>query len=85
MEEFFSLMDERGWILKLPPGADKLHASLVGSPRKRPLDEASHTSSLEESESPRLQKKARKSVLTEEGLLRGRAILKDLVNERHGH
>ncbi|KAH8096830.1 Dna2-domain-containing protein [Cristinia sonorae] len=73
--EFFTLMDKQGWILRLPKDADQMHASTAPSPNKRGPGEA-----LDEGiETKRTPKKVKTSAFSD-GLLRGRPILKDLVN-----
>lgn len=71
-------MESRDWILTLPPKAHELHAALrsVGMQKRAvETDESSGT------EAPRSPKRARRSEVSEEGLLSGRFILKDLVND----
>ena len=75
LEDFFTLMDNQGWVLSLPPGADRLHANAFetksnGSKRGSNSDE--NTNSVRET----------KKLKSREGLLRGRPILQDLMNEQ---
>lgn len=73
LEEFFALMDSQGWILRLPKDADKMHNNVGQSPRKRSVGDVSDVK--------RTPKRARFSAFSEDGLLKGRPILQDLVNE----
>ncbi|KAJ7863097.1 DNA replication factor Dna2-domain-containing protein [Mycena olivaceomarginata] len=86
LQEFFELVESRGWILQLPPGADTLHPALAAgvsaSASKRAA--ADMELPLEGKEnvlvSGRPLKKP-KLKRAEEGMLRGRPILRDLMNE----
>ncbi|KAG7095095.1 hypothetical protein E1B28_005882 [Marasmius oreades] len=80
LNEFFILMEEKDWILQLPPGADTVHDgifvdALPGSPSGK--RNTSEDVSKEIAMSERPNKKQKKS----DGLLRGRPILQDLVND----
>jgi hypothetical protein len=77
-------MESRSWILQLPAGADTIHGSIFPSPQavqgvaKRPLDESGtlpRENGLER-KSPRI-----KRATGVEGILKGRPILSDLVND----
>jgi DNA replication ATP-dependent helicase Dna2 len=90
LAEFFDLMDGRGWILPLPPGADQMHTvpfGMVPSPKKRAVDggDEAHQSTGKENSvvvTGRPHKVAKiKRPLAEGGLLKGRPILKDLLND----
>ncbi|KAJ7644148.1 Dna2-domain-containing protein [Roridomyces roridus] len=70
LQDFFELMEGKGWILPLPPNADGLHPALCGGSVKRGAE------TMEGKENPPLKK-----AKVKEGLLRGRPILRDLVNE----
>ncbi|KAG8887928.1 Tripartite DNA replication factor [Tulasnella sp. 332] len=81
LNEFFGLMDERGWIMKLAKGADKLHEKLdVTAPaaggKRRAEDQEDVMPMIggKENATPR------KKVKMQQGVLRGRFILQDLVN-----
>lgn len=87
LEEFFKLMDGRGWILALPPGADMLHEELLvpshakqdadrDLPLKRPADDAGREGRDDEGSSA---KRARRHGLGEDAIVKGRPILKDLL------
>lgn len=86
--EFFALMDGRGWVLALPPGADAHHAHLcdvpppaLSGPRKRRADEGDDDVEEGGVETPASVKRAKRSGVTEEALVKGRHILKDLLND----
>ena len=64
--QFFDLMEKQNWIVKLPKGADTLHETL-NSPLKRRLDRREGVAPA-------------KKVRVDEAVLKGRHILKDLVN-----
>ena len=92
LEEFFKLMDERRWILALPPGADTLHEEFLASntasepaksfstPLKRPAEEDGANGEYKDRKSPNV-KRARKRGISEEAIVRGRPILQDLLND----
>ncbi|TDL20255.1 Dna2-domain-containing protein [Rickenella mellea] len=82
LAEFFSLMDERGWILQLPPGADTLHTKppTTRITNKRPATEDLR-SQIKENDG--LRKKVKK-VNAEEGMLRSRPVLRDVFNASKG-
>lgn len=78
LHEFFELMESRNWILTLPSHAHEMHTVLESAiSLKRSVDDAD-SDCIDPS---RRRKKVRKSECTEEGLLNGRYILKDLVND----
>jgi len=79
LNEFFGLMAEKGWIMRLPPGADKIHEQVPGagiSNKRRAMDENGGTP-----RGGRENVTPRKKIKTEEGILKGRPILRDLVND----
>jgi len=86
LAEFFRLMDSRGWILHLPPGAQNLHSCLVETglvpSTKRVATEMDGGSATRKENSPALRplKRAKVKPTADNGLLRGRPILKDLIN-----
>jgi len=86
LQEFFDLVEGRGWILRLPPRADTLHPALaVGastSAPKRGAEDMDLTLSGKEN-APAAGRPQKKPKLkgAEEGMLRGRPILRDLMNE----
>lgn len=81
LSEFLALMDERGWIFTLPVEADEKHPAFqstrsgIRSPAKR-SKENTPAGSIDE----RSSKKVR-TAKVEEGILKGRPILQDVVNE----
>ena len=85
LAEFFSLMESNRWILRLPPNAQNLHPCLMeneSSPGiKRVATEVDRPSiGKDNSPIPRPIKKAKVKATADNGLLRGRPILQDLVN-----
>ncbi|KAJ3807809.1 DNA replication factor Dna2-domain-containing protein [Lentinula aff. lateritia] len=80
LKEFFNLMENQHWILRLPPGADLLHADAFDTKhsglKRGTTDE--NTGLSKEGQST--NKKSRK-IGGEEGFLRGRPILQDLLND----
>lgn len=76
--DFFELMNEQGWMFKLPAGANVMHTLSDSLKTKRGAPEGSldKTPGLDTKES-RPRKKAKTGEL---GLLRGRPLLKDLLN-----
>ncbi|KAL6302085.1 Dna2-domain-containing protein [Sparassis latifolia] len=84
LAEFFQLMDSQGWTLRLPENAQELHAIPCRSlSKKRSADDMDAPADLFSPElkenAVRPMKKGRKSL--EEGMLKGRPILRDLINE----
>lgn len=93
LSEFFTLMSDKGWILQLPPNADKIHKHIINTivplqyleernPGKRiaiKMEENRKDGGKRNQEGGRLIKKAKRSK-AEGGVLRGRPILQDLVN-----
>ncbi|TRM57387.1 AAA domain-containing protein [Schizophyllum amplum] len=91
LKQFFTLMEGKGWILPLAKGAEAEHAGLFSlpshptgkSPGKRAATEAAPqepgTPTKENVLGVRPVKKVR--VRGEEGVLKGRPILQDLVND----
>ena len=90
LEEFFRLMDNRGWILTLPENAEKHHECLckcvpsecTPSPKRRRIDDDSDASP--ETTGSKLYgaaKKARRNGVSVNMLMKGRHILSDLVND----
>lgn len=80
LKEFFNLMENQDWILRLPPGADLFHAEAFDTKhnglKRGTTDENTGLSKEEQS----TNKKSRK-IGGEEGFLRGRPILQDLLND----
>ncbi|KAJ7505308.1 DNA replication factor Dna2-domain-containing protein [Mycena galericulata] len=84
LQEFFDLMEDKGWILPLPPNADTLHAVLSAGGSgalKRGAEDMDEVVVAKENAVGRPQKKPKLKRVAEDGLLRGRPILRDLVNE----
>lgn len=89
LSEFFDLMDSRGWILPLPPNAHLLHPSLGDTPsiscsNKRIAEDMGEGSTIgqENTGIERPLKKAKMKIpIVDSGILRGRPIMKDLVND----
>jgi DNA replication ATP-dependent helicase Dna2 len=78
--EFLALMDERGWLFALPVGADDTHPAFQSarscstrSPAKRSKENTPTSPSEPSSKKPRTAR-------IEDGILRGRPILQDVVN-----
>lgn len=86
LKEFFDLMDGRGWILTLPPDAHLMHDFADGTPRKRAAgemaaDDLTLGSPLVKENGDSGSAKRRKNVAaSEESILKGRPLLRDLVN-----
>ncbi|PBK71331.1 Dna2-domain-containing protein [Armillaria solidipes] len=83
LKEFFALMEGQKWIMQLPPKADVSHARAFDAttPSKRVVEDT-FSQRKENASSIRPQKKMKvKKGVTEEGLLRSRPILRDLVND----
>ena len=90
LAEFFNLMEAQGWIYSLPPGADKMHIasspSIASIPQKRTVQDAEELSSgvgkenlvPDKGQAPKKAKQIKRST-SENGLLRGRPILKNLL------
>jgi DNA replication ATP-dependent helicase Dna2 len=85
LHEFFDLVESKGWILRLPPNADTLHPSLlVGASNvpKRGAEEMEQSLAAKENlAAERPQKKPKLKKVAEDGMLRGRPVLRDLMNE----
>jgi DNA replication ATP-dependent helicase Dna2 len=90
LAEFFNLMSSRGWILRLPRNAEKLHDCLISENKSSPcgkrsaldLGEATPRKKerKENSGCMRPLKRMKGDVNLESGILRSRPILKDLMN-----
>lgn len=82
LAEFFELMDTKGWILSLPPGANTLHSresvDVKAMPsKKRTVDDIR----LENKENGSSGVGKVKKVKVNHGVLRGRSLLQDVVND----
>ncbi|KAI0079151.1 Dna2-domain-containing protein [Panus rudis PR-1116 ss-1] len=85
LSQFFDLMDSKGWIMSLPPNADKLHIDITRTPtKKRPASQTDSMVAPNDSINTRPQKKTRKSKVTEEALVKGRPMLHDVLNNEKG-
>lgn len=79
--DFLELMDKRKWVLTLPDGAQDMHPCLqspekaTGRARKRAAENEDHVA-----ENPFPPKKPRTPV-ARDGILKGRPILKDVLND----
>ena len=86
LKEFLELMDEHGWILALPSDAHEMHdiTDLTDSCKKRAAEDMSEPLSPDRKENTptRPLKKGRKSAITDEGILKGRSLLRDLMNAK---
>ncbi|KAF5381699.1 hypothetical protein D9615_005608 [Tricholomella constricta] len=84
LAEFFSLMDSCGWILRLPFNAHLLHSMLLSPPNtpssKRVAEDMNGCTAGQENMGTGRPLKKVKMPVVETGLLKGRPILKDLVN-----
>jgi DNA replication ATP-dependent helicase Dna2 len=86
LQEFFELVESRGWILQLPPGADTLHPALAAgvsttAPKRAAADMELPLEGKENALASGRPLKKPKLKRAEEGMLRGRPILRDLMNE----
>ncbi|KAJ7134639.1 Dna2-domain-containing protein [Mycena epipterygia] len=85
LQEFFDLVESKGWILRLPPNADTLHPALsVGAsnaPKRGAEDMDQPLAAKDNLPTGRPQKKPKLKTVAEEGMLRSRPILRDLMNE----
>ncbi|KAI6019257.1 Dna2-domain-containing protein [Pisolithus microcarpus] len=81
LTEFLSLMDERNWVLTLPEGAQNLHPSLQPG-QKLSLSYSTKRAGVNENditENYTVPKKPR-TAIAGDGILKGRPILKDVLN-----
>ncbi|KAJ7459871.1 AAA domain-containing protein [Mycena latifolia] len=85
LHDFFDLVESRGWILRLPANADALHPSLSAGasnvPKRGAEDMDQSLIAKENLPIERPLKKPKLKRVAEEGMLRGRPILRDLMNE----
>ncbi|KAJ7784549.1 DNA replication factor Dna2-domain-containing protein [Mycena metata] len=84
LQEFFELVESKGWIVRLPPRADVMHPALAsGDVSHAPKRGAGDMEVAKENVvvAGRPQKKPKLKKGAEEGMLRGRPILRDLMNE----
>ena len=87
LSEFFTLMDDKRWMLPLPPNADKMHSHAVQPiilqcgriPGKRPAMEGENKTLGKENDAITRPVKKVKKARTDVGVLRGRPILQDIM------
>ncbi|KAH9896571.1 Dna2-domain-containing protein [Cubamyces lactineus] len=85
LSDFFELMDSRGWIVTLPPDAHLMHDFSLNSPRKRPAEEIAQDgdvlgSAQIKQNGEKGTKRSRNVGANEESILKGRPLLRDVVN-----
>ncbi|KAI0654950.1 Dna2-domain-containing protein [Cubamyces menziesii] len=85
LSEFFDLMESRDWILTLPPDAHLMHDFSFHTPRKRSAEEISQEGDIFGTR--RITQNGEKGVkrsknvgASEESILKGRPLLRDVVN-----
>ncbi|KAJ7044139.1 Dna2-domain-containing protein [Mycena alexandri] len=83
LQEFFELVESKGWIVRLPPKADVMHPALsigavLHAPKRGAGDMEAAKENVVVAGRPQKKPKLKKG---EEGMLRGRPILRDLMNE----
>ncbi|KAJ7069715.1 Dna2-domain-containing protein [Mycena amicta] len=81
LKEFFNLMEDRGWILRLPANADALHPCFAASSAEKRRAEEHEVLPGKENAVGRPMKRIKVKEESGTGILRGRPILRDLVNE----
>ena len=85
LAEFFELMEGQGWILPLPIDAHLLHdfESAKNVSKKRSVgDMLGPQSTHVEDEGEKVKvKRSKSAVVTEESILKGRPLLRDVVND----
>ncbi|KAF9644272.1 Dna2-domain-containing protein [Thelephora ganbajun] len=88
LKKFFDIMDEKKWVLTLERDAHRIHSPLSSKkpnrPFKRTVGDRSPTRSPENSprSPPRPNKKSKAATFSDQsGLLRGRNLLRDLIND----
>lgn len=74
LEQFFDLVDEHKWYMRLPPGAQLMHDFTKGSSKRTLLEPANAQSSTGAGAKGQAVKRARVA----EGVLSGRALLRDI-------
>jgi DNA replication ATP-dependent helicase Dna2 len=80
LSEFFGLMVTQGWIYSLPPDADKMYTlPLSRSIRKRGAQDVIDKENMPIDNTTRLVKKAKHIKRADGGLLNGRPILRNLL------
>ncbi|KAI0746475.1 Dna2-domain-containing protein [Daedaleopsis nitida] len=79
--EFFELMDTRGWILALPPNAHLMHDFGGVTPKKRSATELGVDVFGFKDHPMENVKRCKNAAATEESVLKGRPLLRDVVND----
>jgi len=81
MKQFFTLLEEKGWILRLPSGADKMHP--IGSELERLTisQRLKKRSSLDLEDSGSVGPSPKRMKARPESVLHGRNILADVLND----
>ena len=84
LQQFFTLMDEKGWIFKLPIGADEIHrgefVSALSSKRGTRSEDEDEDGDDDMDGGERSAKRRCRVSIAEDAILKGRHILHDLVN-----
>lgn len=83
LREFFGLMESKGWILALPPDAHLTHEFGGASPRKRSAGDMGLDGFGAKDGNVGKAKRCKNASATEESILRGRPLLRDVVNDCH--
>lgn len=74
-------MEERGWVLKLPVGADSVHTrAKVESGPKKQVEPKPSSSKTPQQGKRNLAKKAKQGTVST-GVLRSHPILRDIIND----
>ncbi|KAI0718426.1 Dna2-domain-containing protein [Cerioporus squamosus] len=81
LREFFELMEGKGWILALPPDAHLMHDFVGATPRKRPAADMTSDVFGATDGSAEKAKRSKNASAAEESILRGRPLLRDVVND----
>jgi DNA replication ATP-dependent helicase Dna2 len=88
LTDLFSVIEEKGWVYKLPADALEVHHSVeeAAGPSKR---SAQGTDEIDDESSsdlgtPRPKKRSKTATASLEGILNGRPILKDVINMTEG-
>jgi len=89
MESFFHLMENEGWILRLPSDAHETHACVLSpsqdEPVKRTHDDSRGNPKPEKEDRVKDlydgESSKRRRISQSAGLLRGRPILRDVFND----
>ena len=80
LSEFFELMDSRGWIRTLPPNAHLMHDFGGVTPKKRSATELGVDVFGFKDDPKDNVKRCKNAAATEEVILKGRPLLRDVVN-----